>query len=118
MKMGKMLVCNCFVKNILIARWDASEKMDGMSPEKGLIFMMEESIQPAWILCRYASKVLVYGSYGYSGNLIVEHILSHAKVFGSALQLVLSGRNQKLLTAQIDRLEQGFGLRLQSRPTA
>ena len=42
-------------------------------------------------------KILVYGSYGYTGGLIVEHAIKER------LQLILAGRDEKLLQAQAEK---------------
>ena len=42
-------------------------------------------------------KVLMYGSYGYTGQLIVEHAMQEG------LQLILAGRNEKQLRAQAEK---------------
>jgi short subunit dehydrogenase-like uncharacterized protein len=42
-------------------------------------------------------KILVYGSYGYTGQLIVEHAIKEG------LQLILAGRDEKLLSEQAAR---------------
>jgi len=44
-------------------------------------------------------KVLIYGSYGYSGNLIVEQAVKEG------VQLILAGRNEKKLQAQAERFK-------------
>ena len=42
-------------------------------------------------------KILVYGSYGYTGELIVEHAVREG------LQLILAGRDEKRLRAQAEK---------------
>ena len=42
-------------------------------------------------------KILVYGSYGYTGELIVEQAIKEG------LQLILAGRNEKRLRAQAEK---------------
>jgi len=47
-------------------------------------------------------KVLVYGSYGYTGNLIVEQAMKEG------LQLILAGRDEKQLRAQAEKFSLEF----------
>jgi len=42
-------------------------------------------------------KILVYGSYGYTGQLIVEHAIKQG------LQMILAGRDEKQLGAQAEK---------------
>ena len=42
-------------------------------------------------------KILVYGSYGYTGGLIIEQAIKEG------LQLILAGRDEKLLRAQAEK---------------
>src|SRR5512147_1878944 len=44
-------------------------------------------------------KILVYGSYGYTGQLIVEHAVQEG------LQLILAGRDEKRLREQAEKYE-------------
>ncbi|MBI2332137.1 MAG: saccharopine dehydrogenase NADP-binding domain-containing protein, partial [Chloroflexi bacterium] len=47
-------------------------------------------------------KILVYGSYGYTGELIVEQAMK------TGLQLILGGRDEKRLRAQAEKYKLDF----------
>src|SRR5215216_2644398 len=47
--------------------------------------------------CRIMKNFLIYGSYGYTGRLIVDHAIKRG------LHPVLAGRDEKLLRAQAEQ---------------